>query len=57
MLSAHRPKAAAVYAQWALKGGEARRLCGAEPPAWCFLNVPGVAISSTEIRARGGWRR
>jgi nicotinate-nucleotide adenylyltransferase len=57
MLSAHRPKAAAIYAQRGLGGREARRLCGAEPPAWCFLNVPGVAISSTEIRARGGWQR
>jgi nicotinate-nucleotide adenylyltransferase len=57
MLSAHRAKAAAVYAPWALKGREAHRLCSAEAPAWCFLNVPGVAISSTDIRARGGWRR
>jgi nicotinate-nucleotide adenylyltransferase len=57
MLSAHRPKAAAIYALRGLGGREARRLCGAEPPVWCFLNVPGVAISSTEIRARGGWQR
>jgi len=56
-LSARRPKAAAVYAAHALKSREAPRLCTAEPPAWCFVNVPMVDISSSEIRARGGWRR
>ncbi|GGB05432.1 nicotinate-nucleotide adenylyltransferase [Allosediminivita pacifica] len=28
-------------------------LCQA--PAWCFVNVPMREVSSTEIRARGGW--
>jgi nicotinate-nucleotide adenylyltransferase len=27
------------------------------PPAWCFVNVPMVDISSTAIRASGGWVR
>jgi nicotinate-nucleotide adenylyltransferase len=27
----------------------------AEAPAWVFLNVPMVDVSSTEIRARGDW--
>jgi hypothetical protein len=31
----------------------ATALCGA--PAWVFLNVPMVDVSSTEIRARGDW--
>jgi nicotinate-nucleotide adenylyltransferase len=56
-LSARRPKAAAVYARRTLKGSEAALLRTAEPPAWCFVNVPMVDISSTEIRARGDWRR
>ena len=56
-LSARRPKAAAIYAGRALGEREAPRLCTAEPPAWCFVNVPMVDISSTEIRARGDWRR
>ncbi|MFD1344302.1 nicotinate-nucleotide adenylyltransferase [Litorisediminicola beolgyonensis] len=33
----------------------ARRLPFADPPAWCFVNVPMRAQSSTEIRARGEW--
>jgi nicotinate-nucleotide adenylyltransferase len=56
-LSAQRPKAASIYARFALKGSEAALLCAEEPPAWCFVNVPMVDISSTEIRARGDWRR
>jgi nicotinate-nucleotide adenylyltransferase len=56
-LSAQRPTAAAVYAARALKGREARRLWTADPPAWCFVNVPMIDISSTEIRARGDWPR
>jgi nicotinate-nucleotide adenylyltransferase len=27
------------------------------PPAWCFVNVPMVDLSSSAIRARGGWVR
>jgi nicotinate-nucleotide adenylyltransferase len=56
-LSARRPKAAAVYERFARKEPEAALLARAEPPAWCYVNVPMVDISSTEIRARGDWRR
>lgn len=56
-ISARRPMAAAVFAAHRLRGCEAQRLCAAEPPAWCFVNVPTVDISSTEIRARGDWQR
>lgn len=31
-------------------------LRGRKPPVWCFVNVPMNDASSTEIRARGGWR-
>jgi nicotinate-nucleotide adenylyltransferase len=48
-------RAAARYERFRLRGREARRLCSADPPAWCFVNVPMVDISSTEIRARGDW--
>ncbi|MCX7645865.1 MAG: nicotinate-nucleotide adenylyltransferase [Rhodobacteraceae bacterium] len=34
-----------------------RRLPGLAPPAWCYVNVPMRAISSSAIRARGGWTR
>ena len=49
--------AAAAYERFRLKGREASQLCIATPPAWCFLNVPMVDISSSEIRARGDWHR
>jgi nicotinate-nucleotide adenylyltransferase len=56
-LSARRPRAAAVYGAHRLREAEGARLCTAEAPAWCYLNVPMVDISSSEIRARGDWRR
>jgi nicotinate-nucleotide adenylyltransferase len=31
-------------------------LRGRKPPVWAFVNLPMNAASSTEIRARGGWR-
>jgi len=53
-LAARRSKAALRYAQWR---APARGLGHREAPAWCFVNVPMVDISSTAIRARGEWRR
>jgi len=31
-------------------------LRGRAPPVWCFVNLPLNAASSSEIRAKGGWR-
>jgi nicotinate-nucleotide adenylyltransferase len=31
-------------------------LRGRRPPVWAFVNLPMSDASSTEIRARGGWR-
>jgi nicotinate-nucleotide adenylyltransferase len=54
-ISARMSPAARVYAQYRIDG-QARHLLGqAEAPAWCFVNVPMVNVSSTEIRGRGGW--
>ncbi len=52
----HAP-AAARFERSRLRGAEARRLPGATPPAWCFLNIPMVKMSSTELRSRGDWVR
>lgn len=30
-------------------------LRGRKPPVWCFVNMPMVDLSSSEIRARGEW--
>ncbi len=56
-ISARISPAAAAYERFRLRGREAARLCVADPPAWCFVNVPMVDISSSDIRARGDWSR
>lgn len=55
--SARMSKAANCYQQHRLRGNQSAILADAEPPAWCFINAPMLDISSTEIRARGGWKR
>ncbi|WP_084013749.1 nicotinate-nucleotide adenylyltransferase [Leisingera methylohalidivorans] len=54
-ISARFSPAARVYRHALLKGSESHLLARAESPAWCFVNVPMVDVSSTEIRARGEW--
>jgi nicotinate-nucleotide adenylyltransferase len=54
-ISARMSPAAARFERYRLRGREAARLCIARPPAWCFVNVPMIDISSTAIRARGDW--
>ncbi|AAV93767.1 nicotinate-nucleotide adenylyltransferase [Ruegeria pomeroyi] len=54
-ISARMSPAARAYAPYRIDG-QARHLLGrAEAPAWCFVNVPMVDVSSTRIRAAGGW--
>ncbi|WP_170762425.1 nicotinate-nucleotide adenylyltransferase [Ruegeria lacuscaerulensis] len=54
-ISARMSPAARVYAKYRIDG-QARHLLGrAQAPAWCFVNVPMVDVSSTEIRTRGDW--
>ena len=48
--------AARSYAKARLPAGAAAGLARAARPAWCFVNLPMVDLSSTAIRARGGWR-
>jgi nicotinate-nucleotide adenylyltransferase len=56
-ISARMSKAAQVYDFARLRGKRARLLGRAEPPAWAFVNVPMLDISSTRLRARGAWRQ
>lgn len=56
-LTARTSKAAERYARWRIPGWHSQMLGGATAPAWCFVNVPMVDISSTTIRARGDWLR
>ncbi|WP_052265429.1 nicotinate-nucleotide adenylyltransferase [Ruegeria sp. ANG-R] len=54
-ISARMSPAARLYAKYRIDG-QARHLLGrAQAPAWCFVNVPMVDVSSTELRKRGGW--
>ncbi|MCK4713855.1 MAG: nicotinate-nicotinamide nucleotide adenylyltransferase, partial [Marinosulfonomonas sp.] len=55
--SARMSKAAKRYQGFRLRGNQSGVLADAVPPAWCFINVPMVDISSTHIRAQGGWNR
>lgn len=47
--------AAARYDRWRIPASASHMLGRARPPAWCFVNVPMVDISSSAIRARGEW--
>nr|WP_170372566.1 nicotinate-nucleotide adenylyltransferase [Ruegeria arenilitoris] len=54
-ISARMSPAARVYAKYRIDG-TARHLLGrTDAPAWCFVNVPMVDVSSTQIRSKGGW--
>ncbi len=55
--SARMSKAAKRYEGVRLRGNQSGMLADAMPPAWCFINVPMLDISSTDIRARGDWKR
>ena len=47
--------AARALGRHRLPGARSRLLARAEPPAWCLVNAPMSAASSTAIRAAGGW--
>ncbi len=54
-LWARTARAARVYRRARLRGGAARGLATARPPAWAYVKMPMVNISSTELRGRGLW--
>lgn len=54
-ISARLSPAAKRYQAYQINGRFSQLLPDAAPPAWCFVNAPMLPISSTEIRARGGW--
>ncbi|MBF9035011.1 nicotinate-nucleotide adenylyltransferase [Rhodobacterales bacterium HKCCE2091] len=55
-ISARTSKAAQVFRRWKLPASAAPVLADSDPPAWCFLNVPMIDLSSSAIRARGDWQ-
>ncbi|RME14844.1 MAG: nicotinate-nucleotide adenylyltransferase [Alphaproteobacteria bacterium] len=56
-IAARRSPAAMQFRRYRLRAAEARRLADCLPPAWCFINIPMMNLSSTEIRLRGEWIR
>ena len=56
-ISARLSVAANRYERFRLRGREAALLAGSPAPAWCFINLPMVNLSSSAIRAAGEWKR
>ena len=54
-IAARLSKAAQVYHDKRIPGRAAHVLGLMDAPAWCFINLPMSAQSSSEIRARGEW--
>lgn len=54
-ISARMSPAARLYRRHRISGRASQMLGRADPPAWCFVNVPMSAASSTAIRAAGAW--
>ena len=54
-ISARMSRAASLYAPYRIAGRYSHLLGRADPPAWCFVNVPMMDVSSSAIRARGEW--
>jgi len=52
-ISARVSPAARRFRRFRLPGAMSQLLPDSEPPAWCFINVPLLDISSSDIRARG----
>lgn len=56
-ISARLSPAARIYASARLPGHESQALGRRDAPAWCFVNVPMMDISSTRLRESGTWTR
>lgn len=54
-ISARMSRAATLYAPYRISARQSQLLARADPPAWCFVNVPMMDVSSSAIRASGGW--
>lgn len=55
-ISARMSPAAKVFSQARISGRASQLLGRAEAPAWSFVNVPMLDVSSSSIRSAGTWR-
>ncbi len=53
--SARTSRTASLYAPYRIPERFSHKLAHAAPPAWCFVNVPMMDVSSSAIRAAGDW--
>lgn len=54
-ISARMSRAAKLFAPYRISGRNSQLLAHADAPAWCFVNVPMMNVSSSAIRAAGEW--
>lgn len=54
-ISATMSKTAKIYAPYRIPGRLSHLLARTDAPAWCFVNVPMMDVSSSAIRASGRW--
>jgi nicotinate-nucleotide adenylyltransferase len=54
-VAARTAPAARIFRPYQLRARQSHLLARAAAPAWCFVNMPMRDISSTAIRAAGGW--
>lgn len=54
-ISARTSVAARAFSQARLSGRASQLLGRAESPAWCFVNMPMLEVSSSAIRSEGRW--
>ncbi|MEH6646593.1 nicotinate-nucleotide adenylyltransferase [Sulfitobacter sp.] len=54
-ISARMSRTATLYAPYRIPGRFSQGLAHTHAPAWCFVNVPMMDVSSSAIRASGGW--
>nr|WP_240610988.1 nicotinate-nucleotide adenylyltransferase [Oceaniglobus ichthyenteri] len=55
-ISARMSPAAARFERFRLRGRESHLLARHDTPVWCFVNIPMNTLSSSAIRASGGWQ-
>lgn len=55
-MAARRSRTAQIFAKARLPQQDAQMLPLCRTPRWCFVDVPMSDLSSSEIRAAGGWR-
>ena len=56
-MQARTAPAARTFRRFQIPANQSHRLGRAKAPAWSFVNIPMKNLSSTELRAKGGWSR